>query len=84
LGFRCAACDGPDARLDAGRRTALCTSCERAGLTAGREPVRLGDVLTAVGADLAFAALTDRDAPRRTSCRHCGTTAERHRTAGGR
>ncbi|MEW2632468.1 DUF6083 domain-containing protein [Streptomyces sp. NPDC048389] len=84
MGFRCASCDGPDARLDARRRTVLCSRCERTGRTAGRDPVRLGEVLTAAGADLAFAALPDRDTPRRTSCRHCGATAEWHRTAAGR
>lgn len=75
-------CDGPDARLDAGRRTALCTPCERAG-PAGREPVRLGDILTAAGGVLTFAA-PDRDRSRRTACRFGGTEAERHRTTAGR
>ncbi|UYQ61804.1 DUF6083 domain-containing protein [Streptomyces peucetius] len=84
MGFRCAACDGPGARWDAGRRTALCPPCEHTGRTAGREPVRLGDVLTAAGGDPAFAALRERCGPRRTSCRYCGATAEWHRTADGR
>jgi hypothetical protein len=88
LGFRCAACDGPDARLDAGRRTALCTSCERAGPTP-RDPLRLGDILTATGDALTFVARTATtlaDAPKRgrTICRECGAPAEWYRTTGGR
>lgn len=82
MGFRCTACDGPDARWDAGRRSALCTSCERAGPPT-REPVRLGDILTVTGGALRFTA-PDHTRHRPTTCRYCDATAEWHRTTGGR
>ncbi|MEU0083563.1 DUF6083 domain-containing protein [Streptomyces sp. NPDC006274] len=84
MGFRCAACDGPDAHWDAGRRSALCTPCELAGPTA-RDPLRLGDILAATGDALTFVARTATAPQRgRTACRECGAPAEWYRTTGGR
>ncbi|ALC23537.1 DUF6083 domain-containing protein [Streptomyces pristinaespiralis] len=83
MGFRCAACDGPGARLDAGRRAALCARCEHP-TRSGRDPVRLGDILTATGDALTFATRTAAAAPGSATCHECGSTAERHRTAHGR
>ncbi|MFJ4922145.1 DUF6083 domain-containing protein [Streptomyces sp. NPDC088725] len=98
-GYRCDACEGPNAGWIASRSRTLCPTCERAGPGhRDREPVLVGDVLAAANAVTAHAGRTATAVPEApgvpgvpeqrssgtTSCKSCGRVVIWHRTVNGR